>query len=74
MTILLIYYWWFSNIPTKYIGFGVQVSLVPQLNISEAVYADLDDIKEDEDHKSFDSALRTLILHYRHVTPDEDEE
>jgi hypothetical protein len=45
-----------------------------QLKISDAVYDDLDELKDEEGHTSFDSVLRTLLLHYRHVRPNESEE
>ncbi|GEM_PF-2189581 len=52
---------------------GVQtVDVTKQLKVSDTVYNDLDELKEEEDHTSFDSVLRTLILHYRHVNPTEE--
>ena len=44
--------------------------MTKQLKVSDAVYDDLDELKHEEGHTSFDSVLRTLLLHYRHVQPD----
>ena len=44
-----------------------------QLKVSDAVYDDLDELKDEEGHTSFDSVLRTLLLHYRHVQPGDQE-
>ncbi len=44
-----------------------------QLKVSDAVYDDLDELKDEEGHTSFDSVLRTLLLHYRHVQPNDQE-
>jgi predicted CopG family antitoxin len=44
-----------------------------QLKVSDAVYDDLEELKHEEGHTSLDSVLRTLLLHYRHVQPNEQE-
>ncbi|RKS82548.1 hypothetical protein BDK61_1857 [Haloarcula quadrata] len=49
------------------------VDVTKQLKVSDTVYDDLDELKDEEDHTSFDSVLRTLLLHYRHVQPNEQE-
>jgi len=36
-----------------------------QLKVSDTVYDDLDELKQEEDHTSFDSLLRELIMVYR---------
>ena len=48
------------------------VDVTKQLKVSDTVYNDLDELKKEEDHTSFDSVLRTLILHYHHVNPTEE--
>ena len=48
------------------------VTVSKQLKVSDAVYDDLDELKDEEGHTSFDSVLRTLLLHYRHVQSDEE--
>ena len=50
-----------------------RVDVTKQLKISDTVYDDLDELKDEEGHTSFDSVLRTLLLHYRHVQPNEKE-
>jgi predicted CopG family antitoxin len=50
------------------------VDVTKQLKVSDSVYDDLDELKDEEGHTSFDSVLRTLLLHYRHVQPTESEE
>lgn len=45
--------------------------MTKQLKVSDTVYDDLGELKDEEGHTSFDSVLRTLLLHYRHVHPDE---
>jgi predicted CopG family antitoxin len=50
------------------------VDVTRQLKVSDAVYDDLDKLKDEEGHTSFDSVLRTLLLHYRYVQPNESEE
>ena len=50
-----------------------RVDVTKQLKISDTVYDDLDELKDEEGHTSFDSVLRTLLLHYRHVQPNEQE-
>ena len=47
--------------------------MTKQLKVSDAVYDDLDELKDEEGHTSFDSVLRTLLLHYSHVQPDDQE-
>jgi len=49
------------------------VDVTKQLKVSDAVYDDLDELKDEEGHTSFDSVLRTLLIHYRHVQPDDQE-
>ena len=44
--------------------------MTKQLKVSDAVYDDLADLKDEEGHTSFDSVIRTLLLHYRHVQPN----
>jgi predicted CopG family antitoxin len=44
-----------------------------QLKVSDAVYDDLDELKDEEGHTSFDSVIRTLLLHYQHVQPNDQE-
>ncbi|PYZ03235.1 hypothetical protein C8039_04245 [Halogeometricum sp. wsp3] len=39
------------------------------MKVSDAVYDDLDELKDEEGHTSFDSVLRTLLLHYRTSNP-----
>ena len=50
-----------------------EVDVTKQLKVSDAVYDDLDELKNGEGHTSFDSVLRTLLLHYRHVHPNNQE-
>lgn len=38
---------------------------MPNIKISEVVKSDLDEIKEEEQHTSYDSTLRALILEYK---------
>ncbi|WP_165857847.1 hypothetical protein [Halonotius pteroides] len=45
--------------------------MTKQLKISDSVYDDPDELKDEEEHTSFDSVLRTLLLHYRHVQPND---
>ena len=47
--------------------------MTKQLKVSDTVYDDLDELKDEEGHTSFDSVLRTLLFHYRHVQPDDQE-
>ncbi|MGZ0747268.1 hypothetical protein [Haloparvum sp. AD34] len=47
--------------------------MTKQLKVSDAVYDDLDELKDEEGHTSFDSVLRTLLLHYHHVQPNDQE-
>jgi len=51
-----------------------ETNVTKQLKVSDAVYNDLNELKDEEGHTSFDSVLRTLLLHYRHVQPNESEE
>lgn len=37
---------------------------MPQIEVSEYVKSELDDLKEREEHKSYDSAVRTLLGAY----------
>lgn len=39
---------------------------MPTLQVSDYVKAELDDIKTTEEHKSYDSVLRSLIGSYEH--------
>ena len=39
--------------------------MTKQLKVSDAVYDDLDELKDEEGHTSFDSVLRELIIVYR---------
>jgi hypothetical protein len=41
------------------------VNVTKQLKVSDTVYDDLDELKEEEDHTSFDSLLRELVTAYR---------
>ena len=50
-----------------------EVGVTKQLKVSDSVYDDLDELKDEEGHTSFDSVLRTLLLHYRHVQSNEQE-
>jgi predicted CopG family antitoxin len=50
-----------------------RADVTKQLKVSDTVYGDLDELKDEEDHMSFDSVLRTLLLHYRHVQPNDQE-
>lgn len=50
-----------------------EVAVSKQLKVSDAVYDDLAEFKDEEGHTSFDSVLRTLLLHYRHVQPNDQE-
>ncbi|MCW8171943.1 hypothetical protein D8S78_01120 [Natrialba swarupiae] len=50
-----------------------RVDVTKQLKVSDAVYDELDELKDEEGHTSFDSVLRTLLLHYRHVQPNDQE-
>ena len=49
------------------------VDVTKQLKVSDTVHDELDELKDEEGHTSFDSVLRTLLLHYRHVQPNEQE-
>jgi len=52
---------------------GQDIDVTKQLKVSDAVYDDLDKLKDEEGHTSFDSVVRTLLLHYRHVQLNDQE-
>lgn len=37
---------------------------MPQIEVSEFVKSELDDVKRQEEHKSYDSAVRALLADY----------
>lgn len=42
------------------------------IGVSEQVKAELETLKEEKGHTSYDSTIRELLLHYEYSSPDSD--